>query len=553
MKELKYIKLYEAFESNILSKTVNFLSKDGSKKFLSEIKDLCQSADFPLSKLKDEWFKYLSYKKAINLKPEVSEKRKCEYESEWIDGEFCKNGRVKRTWGSGTRTVQCPKCNGTGISPDNLKDVVIKYWFDYNGNYIDKTASDGKGTKYNILSNFDTNKNNYEDDRHINTYEELIKLNGSVVYFHNFSGYDRVLSYVYVEDDNVYLVQSKINHGSKPNISLPTGLYTCLYIRSYIWSTYIRDSNNSSVNGLMLMKPKDPKNVPSISSEIYLDKRLSLRGNIVSLISNGNIYEDLKNAHFALILDINKVFNDKTSLSKLKSDRSDSKKGALAFETPENIKRANVDRYMDKIISNSNINKDDYKDFNNLKSIIIRMLGGRNVFFYIHYRSNINVLSRVNNILTSLHSLIKNNYYDEGDIKYHLENINYDVRSNVRSILDINKIINMSRDSVKSSEPIEIDLFNRIDEISNYIYNKILEIDIETIEDVEILLQDLRYIRSLTESSIVGLKDISNFFYYITSSSYYRSTIDYLDPNPSLRDSISKKLDNITKIVKRKF
>ncbi len=50
---MKFIKLFEAFESNILPKTLNFLSEDSKKTFLKKVKSYCDNIDFPYSKTKN--------------------------------------------------------------------------------------------------------------------------------------------------------------------------------------------------------------------------------------------------------------------------------------------------------------------------------------------------------------------------------------------------------------------------------------------------------------------------------------------------------------------
>jgi hypothetical protein len=63
---MKYLKLFEAFESNILSKTLKYLSKSSKSYFLDTIKKICDELDFPYSQLKDDYFEYLSFTKAFD-------------------------------------------------------------------------------------------------------------------------------------------------------------------------------------------------------------------------------------------------------------------------------------------------------------------------------------------------------------------------------------------------------------------------------------------------------------------------------------------------------
>jgi hypothetical protein len=67
MSKLQHIKLFEAFESIKLTKTLGYI-KDKSDKnnFLDRLKRVCGSIDFPYSKLSDEFFEYLPFKKALD-------------------------------------------------------------------------------------------------------------------------------------------------------------------------------------------------------------------------------------------------------------------------------------------------------------------------------------------------------------------------------------------------------------------------------------------------------------------------------------------------------
>jgi hypothetical protein len=62
---MKHLKLFEAFNSNILSKTLKYLSKKSKDSFLKEVKQICDEMDFPYSKLSDEYFEYLPFNNAL--------------------------------------------------------------------------------------------------------------------------------------------------------------------------------------------------------------------------------------------------------------------------------------------------------------------------------------------------------------------------------------------------------------------------------------------------------------------------------------------------------
>jgi len=149
MKELKYIKLFEAFQSIKLSKTLKFVDKDYRKSFLFDVERMFYKNDFPLSEISDDLFEYLPLRKALAFHKDPVEK-KCgatsegEFGSVGISGEKCQDGKLKRSWGAGRiRVMECPHCNGTGIEPFKPKWRYIKFWFNTDGEYITKTATNG--------------------------------------------------------------------------------------------------------------------------------------------------------------------------------------------------------------------------------------------------------------------------------------------------------------------------------------------------------------------------------------------------------------------------
>jgi hypothetical protein len=158
MRNLKYLQLFEAFESQRLSKTLKFINQSSKKNFMESLVRISKGFDFPISKFNDQMFEYLPFKSALKKNvapPKEPEKEVCNRESDWIPGEFCQGGRVKRTWGAHTRMTECPGCGGTGFKP--LKKAtpevsIVKFWFDKDGNWVTVTGCDGlirsQNTKY---------------------------------------------------------------------------------------------------------------------------------------------------------------------------------------------------------------------------------------------------------------------------------------------------------------------------------------------------------------------------------------------------------------------
>ena len=68
---MKYLKLFEAFESDAISKITKFVKKkigrDSIDKFLSDLRTIKDKIDFPIDKISDNDVEYLSTKSAIKI------------------------------------------------------------------------------------------------------------------------------------------------------------------------------------------------------------------------------------------------------------------------------------------------------------------------------------------------------------------------------------------------------------------------------------------------------------------------------------------------------
>ena len=100
MKQLRYIKLFEAFESEKLSKTLAYIETKDRNLIKDKLEKICRNIDFPFSQLSDEYFQYLPFQKALKVNYE-SKKTPCKmtsksaFGSSGIEGESCqKIGRA---------------------------------------------------------------------------------------------------------------------------------------------------------------------------------------------------------------------------------------------------------------------------------------------------------------------------------------------------------------------------------------------------------------------------------------------------------------------------
>ena len=312
---LKYLKLFEAFEASTLKKTLGYINKESKGKFIENLKSLCGKFDFPLDKLSYDIFQYKAFNTALKIYKEVDSS----------------NNEIK----------------------------LVKFWFSKEGDFVNTTVVTGEIKSTN--TSFDRNVDVYNVVREI-SHRDLDSLpEGSIILFKRYYGEDGIVSYLYKpegEDRDYYLLQDEYS-GSYPERNRDWE-----EIAHYSWC--IGNSDDYSTMTLL-----DPINKNTGDTDVY-NHNIVIDGN--GRIKNTCIKrEELSNADFALILDIDKLKSkDYEKVSKKVSNRVITKSGA--FLTDDEIKKTNLDRYINAIILKE-------FDIKKVSSIVKRIVGYR-----CHYR-----------------------------------------------------------------------------------------------------------------------------------------------------------------------
>ena len=413
---MKYLKIFEAFESETLSKVLQFVNKSERGKFKSIIQNLCDKHNFPMSKLSEDLFQYLNLDDALELTANI-EDVPCENESETIPGEKCtgptgdeNQGTIMRTWGRGKRRVKCEVCNGTGIKPNfDFPIRWIKFWFDEDGKYITSTATDGKirnPKKKNFdFPELDDNIANYEIEEEGLDWTDFARFNdGDYFYFRASDGNntgssvpperqsDRYrVAMLYKEGRHNYMLQN-VSSGSSPNIDT-------FKVSKHSWVITGSGDYRGDIKKLKwkFEKPKkedlekDPYTWNAlVDLSSWQNSGFSYR---TPRISDTYSKKRLENAAFSLVLDYvamkNKFQEGVEDTALTRGKRGISKQGALALKTPEEVKSANFDRYINAI-SNNLSNKLSIQPGENvdskasyLKLIFLRIFGYNYAGHYI--------------------------------------------------------------------------------------------------------------------------------------------------------------------------
>lgn len=357
---MRYLKLYEAFSSNTLSKLYKHLKKkNASNKSLNQFKEdmevITKSFDIPMDKISDEDVSYVSRRKALPLKSEAKNDSGIWAIKFWFD----KDGEYIGTSGTGNAkfaTSNVPSSGSFHSKPyskaqwDKIKKSMT-YGFPKTG-YLIPVLND----EYNQLKTGDEVIACLCEPDEYDEYPE--------------SKVDKLICGKIFLDGNgqVYFIHDDENaDGSSPNND-PAEEYDGIEWGSYSWSIA---TGNGAVGSDHFNLHKVIKSDTPIS--YYSEKNdneeevgknpfefnLSLEeieDNKLALSSwTGNIDEKNKiekEADFAVILYVDGILSrGLKSKSTTSGEREEARKGALALMSDEDFKSANIEKYLNQAIS----------------------------------------------------------------------------------------------------------------------------------------------------------------------------------------------------------
>jgi hypothetical protein len=547
MKNLQYIKLFEAFDSNILTKTLGYIKDKSEKKnFLENIKTICSQIGYPVSKLSDDFFEYLPFKKALE-KADMTGDEPCEATSRKefpqyaVEGESCKNGKLKRQWGARTREVTCPVCNGTGVKPKRSEVKLLKFWFDKDGKTQGTTAVDGVIRSGIGSGKFSKKMADYDISKSL-THEEVMSLKSGDVIKALIQGLD-VICYIIRDTGGVYAIQSHAA-GSTPNSN------TWRTIDRYAWRLGAREYRNAY---LLKRRVVDKDEVDPYTWNVGLYVR---RGYSSALTADE--YVDvrglIKDSHFAIVLDFGKLKKSEFQTTQdTKVDREESKKGSKLDpdQSDDSVKRKNIARYIAALSKNLDISS----DITNCDKLISRSLGYKNVL-YILYPSN--VTNDISNLIENYLGLLK--VESDGDKEYYIDRItdrtNRLFKNGMSQSTEVTKSLKALEQKLKSDTALEkpmeeyVKFIDALNDLSSTIYNKIREKHIECVEDFEVVNQLIISIKNILKSDRYYLS--KTLSYFVESLVRYGENINRTYPylTDSYYNDIDKSLESIVRVKK---
>jgi hypothetical protein len=546
-KNLVYLKLFEAFESIKLSKTLKFIDKDSKSRFMDILKSIANGMDLPYSKYSDDYFQYLPFNRALNLNQRL-EDEPCENTSmsqfgnqHGIEGEKCEEGKIKRKWGRGNRIVPCDVCKGSGIKPKKFTKIKwIKFWFNKDGNFINVTGTDGNiRGQVKTLSSALESVPNYENLKGIPeegeltivkelTNTELMSLpTGSIVSI-RIDGV-QLIGRVY-KSRNTYIIQNR-KQGSEP------GGRSWREYGNSSWS--ISGGEYGGTPRLMVLT-KDTSEEDKVDPYSW-NAPLSTRN--ISLEKNSNVKDFLKNAHFAIVLDVLEL--SKSSFKKksdIEKERSSSKSGALKLLSNEDIKKMNINRYMSEISKNMEISN----DLKNFDKVLFRYFGYSKIgYFTLRERYFGDFESLINRTFEFINE-------ENEERKKNIQSI---ITSDIKQTLEKNAAFTTYIDNViRSTKSISKDherILNKVEELNLAIYRKLKSINIETFEDIDILFAKMRMIRNFWRNSDrYHVRKIYYLIEKISEETYVKRYCDDIIQEGTIEKDISG-IDRFIKFVEK--
>lgn len=555
MKQLKYIKVYEAFESIKLSKTLGFIDKSSKSNFLKDLKSIADRIDFPYSKYSDKYFEYLPFKKALSLNQNVEDQvcgatSKQAFGSYGIEGEVCTEGRIKRTWGASIRNVVCPKCDGTGTKKKNTFEVKwIKFWFDKDGKYIATTATDGKIRPQGLTVTHtvsDKVANCTDTPQEISQYTVIGNLSRADLLSLQTGAYVKIaisgrslIGRTWKESisGDIFIIQNS-NSGSEPS-----GREWRKYGRNS-WVVTRRGDDFSGTPQLLnpnfleteVDKKEEEEKVDPYTWNNTLDKRYLTVGN------NSDMKQYLSGAHFAIVLDYLELskssYNKKSEIS---NKRAESKDGAISFAEDSDIKKMNLNRYIDEISKNIKI-EDNFK---NIDKIIFRTLGFSKLGYFVlrgrWFDDFRNIIEYIHRSMKANNDYDKKRYYDAA-----IAIVKNKSKANIKFSIEVDK-------SLSDNKTICPELCSKLIEVNDAIYNKFKSFTVENLEDMEMFYHKMMSIRNVWRNS-ERFELTRDYVYYLVENltdeaqckRYFQSS-----KSSGHLDGILSELDRFKRIIER--
>ena len=492
MSEMKYLMLFEAFEANALSKMMAFLAKktdsNSKERFRDKLKTLITQLDIPIDKIKDSDIKYLNITQALKLRSE-KESDSIYCLKFWFSMDegylgFTGTGNVTMDFSkyvSGSRRRSSSDKN----SPFSTRELdYIKFSLDIKTGYLEPVK-------------------NYENIRH----GQLV----IGIFSDDEDNLDRLgFAKIWRSENNQLFAIQDVASGGSPEDNINGQNWRDWGYR-YSWSLDSVYSPGSDHCNLHIYTPSneplhlvgDKKEVEEVKVEnpfnfnlpITRDYSLTEWGDTTWSIDD---YKSVEKADFSIVLMVDDIIKSvETKASDVRKKRVESKEGATSLMSDEEIKEANIKRYLLELISKMGIALDT-SNLQNLQRLVIKAVCDEFAFIAIYKeRPDFDTLNQITRDIYNMMSC-----EDESDKKYYLERaISYYQSLNSNSN-DYRKSYVESLKVIKKSDSEQIkEFFDIAMKIGDKIKKYLLSQNIQSIEDLRMIIIKLRSIKTISREN----------------------------------------------------
>ena len=499
---MRYLKLYEAFSSNTLSKLYKHLKKkNASNKSLNQFKQdmgvIAKSFDIPMDKISDEDVSYISRRKALPLRSEAKNDSGIWAIKFWFD----KDGEYIGT--SGTGNAKFATSNAPSPSSYHSKPYSKAQW-----DKIKKSMTFGfpkTGYLIPVL---------HDEYNQLKTGDEVIVCLCDSEEYDDYpdSRVDTLVCGKIFVDGNVYVIHDdEIADGSSPDNS-PSEEYDGIEWGSYSWSiTGINGGVGSDHFNLhKVIKSDTPISYYSEKKDNYEEGNNPFEFNLSLeeieenklILSDWSANIDEKNkiekeADFAVILYVDGILSRGLKSKSITSgERKEARKGAIALMSDEDFKQANIEKYLNQLVEKIGITPESV-ELKNLQKVAATIMSTGISDSYALF----SVMSRdyraIDNLAYQLKRLISSVSLQNPEmIKFVYNEFASDYRRTKKHASAAYKSKKASMDMLKEREYLK-PLYDSILRISNKISKGIVSKEITRGEDLKKILFKLESIESM--------------------------------------------------------
>jgi hypothetical protein len=523
MSEMKYLMLFEAFESNALSKMMGFLKSkidnNSKERFRDRLKTMISQLDIPIDKIKDDNVKYLNRSQALKLRATEENESDLYCLKFWFSMEegylgFTGTGEYTMNFNEYLKGGRRRRSEGKN-EPFNQEEL----------NYI-KNTLDIKTGKLKPVKDYEELQHGQlvigmfsSDD------DEMSKIGlakiwrdeyGRINAIQNVSGGGSPDYDVNGVNWRDWGTDPRFTHSwSMDSVSSPADDHHKLHF-------YTPSDEPLHIEGKKEEEKKETTSPFDFNLPVNRYYNLSEWGQSSWSIDN---YKVIENSDFAIVLMISDIIKSvETKVTDVRKSRIESKEGATKLMNNLEIREANIKRYLLALISKMGITT-DISNLQNLQKLVLKSVCGDFAFIAL-YKGRPD-FDHLNTIVKSIYNIMRID--DESDKKYYLDNaIQYYQYLN-SSTEDYKKEYAKSLEIIKNSDNENIkEFFNILMGISKKIVEYLLSQNIQSIEDLQMVIAKLKSIGNISNdymfrfesvvSSIIGeFQDSSDVKYYISN------------------------------------